>query len=191
VFKLIEAASGEPVTVAELKSQLRITHTEQDTMLGIILKAARQWAEDFLRYQILSATWELYFDAFPIFGSCIWIQKSPVTAITSIKYINSAGTLIDWSSSEYSADFNTAPCRIYEKYGYMYPTPQATKNAVVVKFVTGYVNAAAVPEVIKLAILMKASTMYENPSDEVSGTQVNKLDLTSERLLWPYRAIRF
>jgi hypothetical protein len=73
----------------------------------------------------------------------------------------------------------------------MYPTPQATKNAVVVKFVTGYVNAAAVPEVIKLAILMKASTMYENPSDEVSGTQVNKLDLTSERLLWPYRAIRF
>lgn len=191
MFELIKEADEEPVSVAELKSQLRITSSAQDTMLNVLLKSARQWAEDFLRYQMISATWDKYFDDFPASGDCIWIQKSPVTSITYIKYLDSSGTLTEWANTYWTPDYNSTPCRIYEKYGYTYPTTQATKNAVVVRFEAGYTDADAVPDIYKQAILMKAASLYENPSDEVTGTQVNKMSLTSEKLLRPFRAIRY
>lgn len=191
MFKLITEAVEEPVSVSELKAHLRVTTSEQDTYLGNLIKSARLWAEDFLRYQIVSATWDKFYDSFPASGLNIWIQKSPVTSITYIKYFDSNGDETTWSSDYWTADFNSMPCRIYPKYGYIYPTPQAIANSVWVRFVAGYASASVVPEIVKQAILMKAGTLYENPTDEVTGTQVNKLFLTAERLLWPIRATRF
>lgn len=192
MYKLITAPAVEPVSTTELKSQLRITTSDQDTMLGVLIKAARQQVEDYLRFSIISSTWELYLDEFPASGECIWIQKSPVTDITFLKYIASDGTLTTLTEdTDFVADYNSKPCRIYEAYSKSWPTPRLIKNAVVVKFVTGYANAAAVPEVIKQAILMVASTMYENPLDEVTGTITKKYDFNSLWLLRPYRAMRF
>jgi uncharacterized phiE125 gp8 family phage protein len=192
MYKLINSPSVEPVSVTELKSQLRITNSTQDTMLLALTKAARQHVEDYLRYSIITATWELYLDEFPPSGECIWIQKSPVTSITFLKYINSDGvltTLIE--NTDFVSDYNSLPACIYEAYNQMWPIPRLIKNSVIVRFVAGYANAAAVPEQIKQAILMLASSLYENPSDEVTGTQVNQINLTSERLLRPLRAMRY
>ena len=192
MFKLITAPSVEPVSVDELKAQLRITGTSQNTMLTNLEKAARRIVEDYLRYSIISATWELYLDSFPKTGDCIWIQKSPVTDITFIKYINSSGVLTEIiKDTDFIADYNAKPCRVYEAYGKGWPSPRAIRNAVVVKFISGYATAAAVPDEIKQAILMLAATLYENPGDEVTGTQVNKIDKNSEWILKPLRAMRY
>lgn len=192
MFKEITAATTEPVTTTELKSQLRITSSSQDTMLAFQIKAARRWAEEYLRYAIITSTWELYLDSFPKSGDCIYIQKSPVTSITSITYLDSDGDLQTWTSTLYVPDFNAKPCRIYEAYGESYPTTQAIRNSVVIKFVAGYAAAANVPDDIKQAILIKAATMYENPAEEVSGTQVSQFsEVTAKSLLTPYRALRF
>ena len=192
MFKLITAPAVEPVTVEELRSQLRITSTSQDTMLGVLIEAARQHVEDYLRYSLLSATWELYLDSFPAAGDCIYIQKSPVSSVTSLKYYASDGTLTTLTeNTDYAVDLISKPCRIYEAYGTYWPTPRLIKNAVIVKFVAGYASADAVPDVIRQAVLMFASTMYENPADEITGTQVNRIDNNSERLLRPLRAMRF
>jgi uncharacterized phiE125 gp8 family phage protein len=192
MFKLITAPTVEPVSVSELKSQLRITSTAQDTMLGVLIEAARQHVEDYLRYSIITATWELYLDCFPVSGQSIWIQKSPVTAITFLKYYATDGTLTTLTeNTDFIADYNSIPCRLYEAYGKSWPTARVIPNAVVVKFVSGYATAAAVPDLIRQAILMEAATMYEIPSNEVTGTQVNSINFNSERLLRPLRAIRY
>lgn len=192
MFKLISAASSDPVSVSELKSQLRITTSDQDTMLGVILKAATQHVEDYLRYALISSTWDLYLDAFPKSGKCVYIQKSPVSSVTSVKYYNSSGVLTTMTvDTEYVVDVNDMPAKIYEPYGVIWPTPQTRLNAVVIRFVAGYANAAAVPEQIKQGILMLAATMFENPSDEVTGTQINAIYKNSEWLLRPLRAMRF
>lgn len=192
MFKLITAPSVEPISVTELKSQLRITGSSQDTMLAVLVEAARQHVEDYLRYSIMSATWELYLDSFPTSGECIYIQKSPVTAITFLKYYATDGTLTTLTeTTDYVVDLNSMPCRIYEPYGVNWPTPRLIRNSVIVKFVSGYATAAACPDIIRQAILMQAATLYENPSDEVTGTQVNAISKNSEWLLRPYRAMRF
>jgi uncharacterized phiE125 gp8 family phage protein len=197
MFKLITSPSVEPVTVTELKSQLRITTTSQDTMLGVLIKAARQHAEDYLRYSIVATTWELYLDSFPKTGEVIWVQKSPIVkdAVATtrfLKYYNTGGvltTLIE--DTDYVVDYNAMPARVYEGYDKAWPDTRDIPNAVVLRFVAGYANAAAVPEQIKQAILMIASTLYENPSDEVTGTQVNAINKNSEWLLRPLRAMRY
>lgn len=192
MYKLITAPTVEPISVTELKSQLRITGTSQDTMLGVLAKAARQHVEDYLRYSLMTATWELYLDSFPKSGDCIWIQKSPVTEITFLKYYNTEGTLTELSlNTDYIPDFNSKPCRIYEAYSKQWPAARVIPNAVIVKFKAGYETAAAVPDLIRQAILMVATTMYENPSDEVTGTQVNTIEANSLHFLKPLRAMRF
>lgn len=198
MYKLITAPTSEPVSVTELKSQLRITSSSQDTMLGVLIKAARQWAEDFLRYQIMTATWELYLDEFPDSDQCIYIQKSPVTSITFLKYYNTSGVLTTLTeNTDFIVDYVNRPARIYEAYDKTWPDTRDIKNAVIVKFVSGYdttsqdPNINAVPEQIKQAILLRAASLYENPAEEVSGTQVSKYTLTAEKLLYPIRAMRF
>ena len=196
MYKLITAPSVEPVSVTELKSQLRITGTSQDTMLGLLIKAARQHAEDYLRYSIIATVWELYLDAFPASGEPIWVQKSPVSlgtpSTTTLKYYNTSGVLTTLTENTgYVVDYNSAPARVYEAYDKTWPSTRVIPNAVVLKFTAGYANAAAVPDQIKQAILMIASTLYENPSDEVTGTQVNAINKNSEWLLRPLRAMRY
>ena len=192
MYKLITAPTIEPVTVAELRSQLRITSTAQDTMLEVLIKAARANVEDYLRYALTNQTWELYLDAFPLSGKYIWIQKSPVTDIVSLTYTSTAGVATTLTeNTDFVADYHSMPCRLFEAYSKTWPTARAIPNAVVIQFKAGYATAAAVPDVIRQAIMMQAATMYENPADEITGTQVNKIDFNSDRLLRPLRAMRY
>jgi len=194
VYKLITAPTSEPVTVTELKSQLRITSSSQDTMLGVLITAARQHVEEYLRYSIVNTAWELYLDSFPKSGESIWIQKSPVNAFTSLKYIDTDGVLQTLvKDTDHVVDMVSKPARVYEAWGKNWPSPRNIPNCVILKFDSGYTGTTPdiVPTAIKQAILMIASTLYENPSDEVTGTQVNPINQNSEWLLRPYRAMRF
>lgn len=195
MYKLITAPTSEPVSTGELKNQLRITGTDQDTMLELLISAARQHVEDYLRIQIMTATWDLYLDEFPKTGECIYIQKSPVTAISSIKYLDSSGVEQTWSATEYSCDYNSTPCRIYEAYGYSWPTVRDIRNCIYIRFVAGYAADYKIFQekfkLIKQAILMVAATMYENPIDETSGTITQQYDLNSIHFLRQLRSIRY
>jgi uncharacterized phiE125 gp8 family phage protein len=195
VYELITAPTSEPVSTSELKSQLRITGTDQDTMLDLLISVARQHVEDYLRVQIMTATWELYLDEFPATGECIYIQKSPVTAISSIKYLDSSGVEQTWSATEYSCDYNSTPCRIYEAYGYSWPTVRDIRNCIYIRFVAGYAADYKIFQekfkLMKQAILMVAASLYENPTDEVTGTQVQQILKSSNALLRPLRSIRY
>jgi uncharacterized phiE125 gp8 family phage protein len=60
-------------------------------------------------------------------------------------------------------------------------------GALIVNFVCGYTNAAAVPQAIKQAMLLIIGHLYENRSDVLTGTQINEMPLASRYLLEPYR----
>jgi uncharacterized phiE125 gp8 family phage protein len=197
MYKLITAPTSEPVSSTELKSQLRITGTDQDTMLDLLISAARQHVEDYLRMQLNTATWILYLDEFPKSGECIYIQKSPVTSVTSVKYLESVNgtetTLV--ANTDYVVDIISKPCRIYEAYGKTWPTPRDIRNSVYIQFVAGYSSDYKIYseqyKIIKQAILMVAATMYENPIDETSGTITQQFDLNSLHFLRPLRLLKY
>lgn len=187
------SATVEPITVSELKAHLRITGTDHDDMLEAIIPVARSRAELFTkRYLRVGATakaaiYRLYLDKFP---KIIQIYQAPVVEISSIYYYNSGGVLTLLDPAEYNTDIISEPARIAEAYSKSWPTIRDRIHSVYVQFTSGYQLAASVPDQIKQGILMIAAHLFENPSDVVTGTQVNSIPQSSEWLLTDFRLNR-
>src|SRR5512139_1421702 len=80
--KLITAPTSEPVTLAEAKLQCRVDISTDDTLIGNLITAAREWCEAHDWRVYMPQTWELYLDDWPTL-STVEIPKPPLQSITS------------------------------------------------------------------------------------------------------------
>lgn len=195
VCKLITAPATEPLTTAEAKTHLRVDSATDDTYIGTLITAARQYVEGYLGRALITQTWDLTLDAWPIdssdgFYESIIVPSPPLVSITHVKYYDTSGTLITAASSTYAVDVNSTPGRITPVYGTVWPSAQFIPNAITVRFVTGYGAAADVPAAIKQAMLLLIAQFYEYREEVVAGTIVANLDKASEFLLRPHRITR-
>lgn len=182
-YKLITGPVSEPVTLAEAKIHLKIdSDTTDDALIAVLITAAREWAEQYTRRVFVSQVWELALNYFC--NPEIWIEKTPVSVLTSIKYYDVNGTeqtlaTTVWGFSDYSE-----PGRVYLKYAQSWPTTRGQKDDIKIRFTAGYTT---VPASVKDAILLIVGHLYENREDVVIGRQVNDLPKGSQFLLDPYR----
>ncbi|MFA5433133.1 MAG: head-tail connector protein [Candidatus Paceibacterota bacterium] len=190
-LKLITAATTEPISLTEAKAHLRVTSTDEDTLIGAIIKAARQSAESMTRRSLASQVFEIALDDFP--EEEIILPMPPVESITSIKYKNSDGVETTWDSAKY-VFYNSEPAKIIPAYGEVFPsfTPYPA-GAVKVRFIAGYKTSGAdvslvMPEAIKQALLLLIGSFYENREDLLSKGHIPKsLPFGVDALLYPYR----
>lgn len=147
---LITGPTAEPVTVDEVKLDLRRTDTALDTLLAGLITAAREQCEHILGRALMPQTWERVLDAFPGSEEAIELGMPPVTAITSVTYIDADGNSQVLASSAYTLDAdNKLPGWLLPARGTTWPATMDTANAVRVRFTCGWANAAAVPESVK------------------------------------------
>ena len=188
-LKLITAPTTYPVTLAEAKLHCRIDSTDDDTLVTALITAATEMCEQKVGRAIMPQTWELTLDSF----EDIWLTRTPVQSITSLKYIDEAGVEQTLSGSLYSFaqdDFGFA--RVDPVYGAEWPTTRDQINAVTLRYVAGYANAAAVPEGIKQWIKLSISTMYENRETEAYSSRAVSTTVQMQfvdRLLDRYRVL--
>lgn len=189
--KIYTAPTEEPVTIFEAKQHLRIDVDDDNTLIGGLIVAARQWCEAFTRRQLCTATWQQFQNAFPRDGGPIKLYFPPLASVTYIKYYDGDGTQQTLSTSYYTVDTACEPGRCTLNWGYYWPVTRAIYNAVEIKYVCGYGTAADVPQSIKQAMLLLIANMYEFREPEVSGTIVSKVGFAVESLLTPYRLYEF
>ncbi|MBK8121716.1 MAG: phage head-tail connector protein [Sulfuritalea sp.] len=81
---LITAPTVEPVTLAEVKSQLGIktADTDSDTQLTRRITEARKWAEGHMRRSLMPQTHEIRFD---VFADEMELPFPPIASILSIR----------------------------------------------------------------------------------------------------------
>jgi len=187
-YSLYEAPSEEPITLAEAKMHLAIdtspaTAHPDDDLVESMIKAARRWCENFQNRAYITQTLDLYLDRFPS-KSEIRLPKPPLQSVTSLQYKDTAGTLQTFDSAYYIVDTVSEPGRIVLAYGQSWPSTYDEIQAVQIRFVCGYGLAAAVPEDIKHAILLKIADLYEHRGDGVADPNINT---AIESLLWPER----
>ena len=65
---LITPPAAEPVSLVDAKAWLRVSFTNDDTLISSLITAARFYAENYLNRQLVTATWELRNDIFPIYS---------------------------------------------------------------------------------------------------------------------------
>lgn len=192
-LKLITAPLAEPLTLAEVKQHLRVDHTEEDGLIAIYIRAAREHAERFLGRALVSQTWDLYLDAFPV--NEIRIPLPPLRSVESIRYDDTAGEEQTVSTLEYYVDTANEPGWVVPDSTTTWPTTIDAVNAVRIRFVAGYAPTADSPEDlasnvpwgIKAAMLLIIGNLYENRENNVVGVITNKLPHGAEWLLRPYR----
>ncbi len=169
-LKLITPASALAVTLAEAKAHLRVTASDEDTLITAMITSATETAEQITGRAIMPQTWELTLDAFP---DALELTRIPAATVTSLTYYDDAGVLQTMSSSLYALDnandFGFA--YVVPAYGEEWPTTREQINAVALRYVAGYASAAAVPEPIKAWIKLQVSAMYENREAEAYSSR--------------------
>ena len=183
-YKVTSAPSEEPVTLAEASLWAKIDSTDDNDIVTSLIKAARLNAESYTRRGFVTQTVVAYFDGF--YDEMI-LNRSPISAITSVKYYDGDDNIQTLATTVYDYDIISEPGIITLGYNQTWPTTYDKKNAVEVTMTVGYGAASTVPEDIKTAIKMILTHLYENRQDVIVGRQVNSMPQNSEWLLEPYR----
>lgn len=188
-LKLITPPASEPILLSELKSQSKIDTTDDDTLLALIIAAARAKAENYTGTALISQTWDQTLDAFPC--AEIELLKPPVTSIASLTYVDVNGATQTLDPSLYTLDSATFPGWVLPKFNTSWPATQAQANAVTIRLVTGYANAGAIPPDMRAWLLMTAAFLNTNRDAFVIDGKVTEIPSRFlDSLLDPYRVFK-
>ena len=134
------------------------SNTTGDPLLNILITAARQHAETYLKRKLITQTLDLHLDCFP--G---WTVRLPVPlqSVTAITYFDTNGVEQTLAADQYLVDSTTEPARITPAFGLVWPVTRFRMNAVKVRFVAGYGAASAVPACVKNWMLVRIKTLWD------------------------------
>ena len=182
------APSEEPIAVSEAKDHCRVTANDDDTYIGGLFQAVREWCEAYTHRAFVTRTLKLTMDVFP---SVILLPQPPVGTVSSIKYVDTNGDEQTVDTDIYDVDDETEPGRIVEAYGQQWPTARSQINAVYVALTAGYGAAADVPRTIKQGMLLLLGHWYENRETVVIGMTTAEIPYGVKALLIPYRVMDY
>ena len=186
---LVTGPPVEPISVTTARLALKIDTTVDDALIDKWIGAARDYVETFTGRKLITQTWDLKLDGFP---SCdvIELPFPPVTSVTSVSYVDTAGATQTWSSANYTTDLPAGDqayrARITPAYGVSWPSTRDVINAVTVRFVCGYAAPEKVPEGLQSALLALIGHKYYHREAVVVGTIAQVVPFGVESDLWPF-----
>lgn len=162
---------SEPISLAQAKGYLRVSHDDEDDLIESLITAARQWAESYTNKAIVEQTVVAYYDA---------PQQDfelPLGNATSLTSVTNGGEAV-------TAKLLVGNPSIVTIVGDV-PVSVDEKQSVVITYDAGF---AVAPKNIQQAMKILISDMYEHREAQVIGQSVadNK---TLERLLFPTREL--
>jgi uncharacterized phiE125 gp8 family phage protein len=150
------APAVEPVTLAEAKNHLRLDAdlTTDDTLVTMLIAAARRYAESYTGRSFVAQGWRLVADAFPgpslfgvppgvpysLPGHAIQLEKGNTLAVSSITYLAMDTTWQTMPAANYTADLSGCPARITPVFGQIWPIPLPQIASVRVDYIAGYAS---------------------------------------------------
>jgi uncharacterized phiE125 gp8 family phage protein len=173
---------AEPLTLAEVKSHLRITHSDDDTFISTLIIAARRMTEQRYDLCLMPQSWSIYFDRWPEDG-IFSLPLYPVAAIADLKIYGDDDVAATIDPAHYLLDVASKPSRLVLRRGRSFPPPGRRVNGIEIKLNCGF---AAVPAPIKQALLTMIGDLYANRGDG----QTSEMPFSAHELLAPYRQVR-
>jgi uncharacterized phiE125 gp8 family phage protein len=131
-----QAPAVEPIVLADAKNFLRLDSdlTADDTLITLLISAARRYAESYTGRSFITQKWKLVLDSFPgwsLMGmpygttyshpkQAVIFEKGPVQSVDSIVYVDMAGvtqTVTAPASPDYAIDLTGAQERMTPGFG--------------------------------------------------------------------------
>lgn len=173
------AIGASPISLVDAKAHLRWPGEDDDAALERMLFAAVAMVGEMAGRAMTSETWVLSCDA--ISGDLV-LPKSPVTAVTSVKYYDATDTLQTATLSDYyvftSDDYTTVRPK-----SRAWPIYSTRADALQVTFTAGY---ATLPHELRQAVFLALGDMYMNRGDDSAGKSAAAIDalVSLHRLGW-------
>ena len=181
--------SGNIVSVSEVKSQIRVTASAEDTLITAYIKAAEALCENITGRKFLSQVWDMYLHTFP--GSTeIKLPFPKLKTLDSFTYYDAGDVLRTLvASTDYYVDDKATVGAVYCAPNKSWPSVSATRpvNNVILRFTAGWDTAAAVPEEIKRAVIQAVGYLFENREDEFTVPSAVGVPRESNWLLTPWK----
>jgi uncharacterized phiE125 gp8 family phage protein len=186
LFRTVEPAA-EPVTVADVKTQLRLDHSSEDALIADLIRAARAEVEQATGCALIEQDWRLTIDRWPS-ANRVLLHRYPVREILSVTIYGTDGgaAIVDPGSMLLDAD--ARPTRLHLDQA---PQPGRAMNGIEVDFRAGFGTAGTdVPDLLKRAVIMLASHWFEFRAVLSAKDQPASYPKGYERLIAPYRTRR-
>lgn len=190
---LVTPPQEEPVTLAELKAQLRLETADEDDFLQGLILAARQHVERLTRLVLVRQFWRVYLDAWPRrqrnwpYQRRVFLGISPVKRVTGILLYDAAGDAQPLDPAFYRLDGARSPAALIIEAPALLPGRQG--NGIEIDVEAGFGAAADVPAPLRQAILRLAALWFEHRHDGDIAS-LAPTPPTVDALLAPYRVLR-
>ena len=179
--------AAEPVDSTLVKEWLRVDSgdTSQDAVITLLITAARQAVEDYLRRCLVQTTVTWVLDADQT-EDPIWLPYPPVASITTVKtFDDSTGSEVATTVAATNYQLVAGHKLVQRNSGW---GTTRTARAMAIVYVAGYGAAATnVPSAIREAVLRVIANHFEERQGFVVGTSVTKIPADALDLLDRYR----
>ncbi|QDP65957.1 MAG: hypothetical protein GOVbin631_18 [Prokaryotic dsDNA virus sp.] len=195
-YTVTVAPAELPVTVSEFKEFAKISFDDEDALIAAYLQTATDLAEAYTGRWFVERTARGDFQTLLCTrleqGPFIQINKSPLQSITSVETWNESTESYDAFTDYKLKDYITYPRLLFPNsfpdsswwlHGTELPRP------IRVTFVAGYGDASAVPQPIKIAIMMMSNALFEDRGDCECAESKGSVGGAARSLLAPYRIL--
>lgn len=162
--------------------------SDEDDYINDLIKASREYCEEYTRRTLATQTIEAYLDYFP-YSDEIELPRPPLQSVTSVKYKTSAGIeIIMTTGTDYLTDADSLFGRIVLPYGKNWPsfTPYPI-NPIKIQYVAGYSESNPIPKMIKQAMFLLIGHWYMNREAVISGSISKEIEFAVKALLSMYK----
>jgi uncharacterized phiE125 gp8 family phage protein len=179
---ITDPPDAEPLSLEEFKAHSRIDSDADDTYIGSLIQAAREYVESVTALQLMRAEFTVTLNRFPM-DDYIDLPNGPLHEVETITYIDTAGDSQVLSDSDYEIDTGVMPGRIYIDRSVGWPTVKSQRNAVEIVYTAGWANSGEVPEKARHAIRFLAANWYENREPIGPSGMVATIPFAAEALI--------
>lgn len=187
---LVTPPAAAPISLDEVKAQIRADGADEDALLTILIAAAVAYLDGWsgiLGRCLVTQTWSRSFDDF---SRCMRLPM-PASAISSIEVLASDGTPSTVLASNYTLQDDELGSLVRFKDSYSFPSDLYETKAVSVTFTAGFGAAAAVPADLKIAMLMLIGHWFANRETVNIGNITSSLPFGFDAMVSKYRRVGF
>lgn len=180
-----EAPDDLPVSLAEAKLHLRITHDDDDAFLTTLIQTAAGICETAVGLSLVSRRYTLSLDSWPGTSPDGWwdgvregadlrtarneltLPRPPLVSVEEILIYGEDGDAVPLPGAHYFVDTMGLPGRVILKSGVSAPVPGRKAAGIAVSYTAGYGPAAEdIPVALRQGIKQLVAHLYEHRGDD-------------------------
>lgn len=180
---ILTPPKAEPLTLADIKAQLKIDANDEDDLLTSLITTARLHLEAETGLCLMTQKLRLYLDDWPN-SEVIQIARGPVQTIDAVTVYDENGAPVQASLQDHLLDGQARPARLWLRNP---PLPGRPINGIEIDFTAGFGDAATnVPDTLRRALSLHVAAMYAYRGVVAPADQPAALPLGYERLIAPF-----